>query len=404
MVDDHTRMTWIHLMKQKSDAYETLYAFINMAKTQHNKIVKVVRSDNAVELDDKLCRPMFHSLGIIHQTSCVDTPEQNGRVERRHRNHLEMARALKLQAGVPDQLWGDCVLAAAHITNRLPTPTLKNKSPYEVLTNTKPNYDLLKTFGCFVIAYNPAKTCDKFAMRGVPCIFLGYPSTQKGYRLFNLLNNTTFVTRHTKFFEHLFPYQVFKNKSQPITQNTHENSRQWYETEADTNLSTPHHQTVSDPPDTDVDNLNDPLDIEPSSPPPAVRRSDRIHKPPTWLGEYHTNLAHSNPPKPAQKIFTLPTSSTFWCFSANLTKHTDHLYFKQAVKDPNWVTAMNKELDALELNDTWDITPLPVGKKAIWCKWIYKHKYNPDGTLARHKSRLVVFGDKSLLYIVFRCI
>lgn len=42
---------------------------------------------------------MFNSLGIVHQTSFVDTPEQNERVERRHRNLLEMARALKLQAG-----------------------------------------------------------------------------------------------------------------------------------------------------------------------------------------------------------------------------------------------------------------------------------------------------------------
>lgn len=55
---------------------------------------------------------------------------------------------------------------------------------------------------------------------------------------------------------------------------------------------------------------------------------------------------------------------------------------------------MNDELDALEENDTWDITNLPVGKVAIGCKWLFEHKYNHDGSLERHKSRLVALGNK----------
>lgn len=55
---------------------------------------------------------------------------------------------------------------------------------------------------------------------------------------------------------------------------------------------------------------------------------------------------------------------------------------------------MNSELDALERNGTWDITVLPPQKTAIGCKWLYKSKYNPDGTLERHKARLVILGCK----------
>ena len=80
-------------MRQKSEAYEALSTFVYMAKTQFKKQVRRVRSDNAVEFNDSLCKPFFNKLGIHHETSCVDTPEQNGRVERRHRNILEMARA-----------------------------------------------------------------------------------------------------------------------------------------------------------------------------------------------------------------------------------------------------------------------------------------------------------------------
>lgn len=50
---------------------------------------------------------------------------------------------------------------------------------------------------------------------------------------------------------------------------------------------------------------------------------------------------------------------------------------------------MNKELDALEENNTWTIMPLPPGKKSIGSKWVYKVKLKPDGTVERFKARLV---------------
>ena len=46
---------------------------------------------------------------------------------------------------------------------------------------------------------------------------------------------------------------------------------------------------------------------------------------------------------------------------------------------------MNEEVDALDNNDTWRLTPLPEGKKAIGCKWVYKIKHNADGSISRYK-------------------
>ncbi|KAL9240833.1 hypothetical protein vseg_015010 [Gypsophila vaccaria] len=70
--------------------------------------------------------------------------------------------------------------------------------------------------------------------------------------------------------------------------------------------------------------------------------------------------------------------------------------FRDAVKDEKWVKAMNKELEAFEVNDTWDVTALPSGTRAIGCKWLYKLKYQPDGSLERHKARLVIQGYKQM--------
>ena len=53
---------------------------------------------------------------------------------------------------------------------------------------------------------------------------------------------------------------------------------------------------------------------------------------------------------------------------------------------------MRLELQSLEDNGTWTYTLLPTGKKPIGCKWVYKIKYQPDGTIERYKARLVAKG------------
>ena len=63
--------------------------------------------------------------------------------------------------------------------------------------------------------------------------------------------------------------------------------------------------------------------------------------------------------------------------------------FSEAAKDPRWVEAMNKEMQALCKNETWDLVPDSPHKKVIDCRWIYKVKYNVDGFANRYKARLV---------------
>ena len=66
--------------------------------------------------------------------------------------------------------------------------------------------------------------------------------------------------------------------------------------------------------------------------------------------------------------------------------------YEHAAKHPGWVEAMNKEINALQTNNTWDVVSLPPKKKAISCKWVYKTKFKSDGSLERLKARLVIRG------------
>ena len=82
-IDDCTRVTWVFLMKQKSDVVHIFPTFHNMIKTQFGVGIKRVRTDNGREYFNQILSPVLNKEGIIHESSCIDTPQQNGVAERK---------------------------------------------------------------------------------------------------------------------------------------------------------------------------------------------------------------------------------------------------------------------------------------------------------------------------------
>ncbi|XP_019225026.1 PREDICTED: uncharacterized protein LOC109206644 [Nicotiana attenuata] len=101
LVDDHSRLTWLYLLKLKSDVIVVLKNFIKLVQNQFNRTIKAFRSDNGGEFLNNECNALFQNYGIMHQRTCVYTPQQNGIVERKHRHILEVVRALRFQGGNP---------------------------------------------------------------------------------------------------------------------------------------------------------------------------------------------------------------------------------------------------------------------------------------------------------------
>lgn len=108
-VDDHTRITWVFLMRHKSEAGKIIQNFITFVKTQFNIIIKTLRTDNGLEYLDKNVQSFLTGLGIHHQTSCTYTPQQNGMAERKNRHLLEVTRAIMFTHNVPKFYWGKAV-------------------------------------------------------------------------------------------------------------------------------------------------------------------------------------------------------------------------------------------------------------------------------------------------------
>jgi len=194
IVDDYSRCVWIYLLADKKEVPRMLTNFFALVKNQFDKHVKMFRSDNGTEFVGM--KNYFFEQGIIFQTSCVGTPQQNGRVERKHRHILNVARALRFQGNLPIDFWGECVLIAGYLINRTPSVVLNGKTPYEMLHGQPPPLKHLRTFGCLCYAHNQGRKGDKFASKSRKCIFVGYPYGRKGWKLFDLDKNEYFVSRY----------------------------------------------------------------------------------------------------------------------------------------------------------------------------------------------------------------
>ncbi|XP_073136981.1 uncharacterized protein [Henckelia pumila] len=143
-IDDFTHYTWVYLMKCKSDFLTIFRNFKALVKTQHSSVIKFFRCNLGGEYTYNNFSQLLASDGTIHQTSCTDTPQQNGVVERKHRHLVEIARSFMLSAEVPSVYWGEAVLTASHVINRIPISHNSGLSPFEKLYGHSPDYSSLR--------------------------------------------------------------------------------------------------------------------------------------------------------------------------------------------------------------------------------------------------------------------
>ena len=92
-----------------------------MIQTQFQTKIQVLRANNAKEYFKSIIGDYLLSQSIVHQSSCVDTPQQNGVVERKNRHLLEVARSLMFSTYVPKHSQGEAVLTVAYLINRMPS-------------------------------------------------------------------------------------------------------------------------------------------------------------------------------------------------------------------------------------------------------------------------------------------
>ncbi|WKA11474.1 hypothetical protein VitviT2T_028969 [Vitis vinifera] len=455
IVDDFSRAVWIYLLVDKTEVFRMFMSFIAMVDRQFSQTVKVVQSDNGTEF--KCLLDYFSATGILFQTSCVGTPQQNGRVERKHKHILNVGRALRFQANLPIYFWGESVLVAAHLINRTPSPLLHNKTPFEILFGTPPSYAAIHTFGCLSFAHDQKSKGDKFASRSRKCVFLGYPFGKKGWKLFDLDTKELFVSRDVKFIEDVIPFgnpgavNIIPENIVPTvnveidsdfadfvdddadlpnpqaqTQNpnliqpepqAHQDQVPHFDADLDLGLREggPAHTEASSAtlspgpeivPTVGLDSLR--LDNTSNGQSAPMGKGMRDKFPSVLLRDFVTHTMVAESPSPATPSPQHPSGTPYPIahyincdnfsvhyrkFLAAIISSNDPKSFKEAMKDVGWQKSMHEEIRALEENGTWTLEPLPKGKRALGSQWVYRTKYFSNGDIERLKSRLVVLGN-----------
>ncbi|KAJ9535710.1 hypothetical protein OSB04_un001136 [Centaurea solstitialis] len=343
-VDDHTRLTWIYLMKHRSELPQIYITFARMIHTQFLKPIKILRADNATEYKESSLIVFLCSQGTISQYSCPGTSPQNGRAERKHRHILDIIRTLLIYA---KRFWGEAAFTAVYTINRHLTLILQNKSPYEALHGITPAYELLKVIS-----------------------LLG--SYLKCMRIY----------RHVTFWEHVPFYTMPNSNSEtpistvplftdPSVSLDLPSPIPTPNSEAPTHVASPVPSTHIPPPPGSPDPIPVPPtepsvpsqqsssepSVESTNPGPSssenVRRSNRVRQVPSHLRDYH-------------------------CYATLLSNH-EPTFYKEASS-------------TLAKAQTWDFVPLPPGKRPIGSKWVFKIKTKSDGSIDRYKARLVAKG------------
>lgn len=118
-IDEFSRCTWIFLLKDRSELLSVFQNFFKEIQNQFGCSIRILRSDNAKEYFSTSFNSFMSENGVIHQSSYPHTPKQNGIVERKHRHIIETARTLLIHANVPLKFWGDAVLTAGYLINRM---------------------------------------------------------------------------------------------------------------------------------------------------------------------------------------------------------------------------------------------------------------------------------------------
>src|SRR4051812_6217014 len=380
IIDDYSRKVWPYFLKHKYEAFSPFKEWKIMIEIQTEKKVKILRTDNGMEFCSKQFKNYCKSEGIVRHYTIPYTPQQNGVAEHMNRTIISRARCMFSNAGLHRRFWAEAASTACYLINRSPSIALNNKTPIEVWSGSPANYSQLRVFGCTADAHVDN---GKLEPRAVKCIFLGYKSGVKGFKLWYPETQKVVISRNVIFNESAMLHDVsstnvpVESEQQPIVQEP-----------------TVQVEHVIDSGDTSGNEIVDAHDEPVVNDDNVTPTPNQPIVPPSW------NLARDRVRRGINKPDRLIEECNIVSFALSVAEeiegNSEPSSYSEAIisGDSNkWMTAMHDEMESLEKNGTWDLVRLPREKKPIRCKWVFKRKegVSPNDE-TRYKARLVAKG------------
>ncbi|GKA30777.1 ribonuclease H-like domain-containing protein [Tanacetum coccineum] len=264
----------------------------------------------------------------------------------------------------------------------------------------------------------------------------GYPALHRGYRCLDLSTNKIIISRHVNFDEEQFPFGSMtpdtppsydfllppNNTSSPTPASPATSPFNPYINNLHSHTAT-HHPSEQNNTSSSTLQAQLPPPAHPTfpTPHPTSHATNSPHQPNTIRGSTPSTTQPSQPPSPGpiaspttptpaptntapQNISTTNRHSMVTRAKAGISKPLtrmnchitttsplprSHLH---ALRDPHWHKAMVDEYNALISNGTWALVPRPSNVNIVRSMWLFRHKFNADGSLSRYKARLVANG------------
>ncbi|GKA15645.1 retrovirus-related pol polyprotein from transposon TNT 1-94 [Tanacetum coccineum] len=201
IVDDYSRYTWNHFLRSKDETPAVLIDFLTLVQRGLHAQVRTVQTDKGTKFLNKTLYAYFVKEGIRQEMSTARTPEQNGVVERRNRTLVEAAQTMLSAAKVPLFFWAEAIATTCFTQNRLLVIPRHEKTHYHIINARKPSVKFFHVFGSLCYIVRDGKNLDKMKEKGDACIFVGYSTQSKAYRVFNKRTRIIVEAIHVNFDE-----------------------------------------------------------------------------------------------------------------------------------------------------------------------------------------------------------
>ena len=332
----------MRFIRHKSEVFQKFRDLVKELEKGTGRNVKALRSDRGGEYLSGEFQQYLKRRGIYHQLTTAESPEQNGVAERMNRTLVEKARAMMNATNIPHTFWSEAIANAAYVRNRSPTSALQNMTPFEAWWGHKPSVKHLRTFGCIAYAHIAKGKRRKMDSKTDKCVFLGYSTCSKAYRIYNVARKMTLVRRNVIVNETALGRE---GETQPVRPT----ETVKLELGDDKVVDTTDEQQLSD-------TLSQTSDSSEATEEDVVvpRRTTRVNAPVRYTD---TGLvAHA--------------------LAADVQEPRNWQEAMQSQQADEWRKAADTEYKSLMEHRTWELVPLPPGKKLIGSRWVFKTKYD----------------------------
>lgn len=380
--DDYSNAVFVYFLKKKSDTVQATEKFL--ADVSPYGKVKCMRSDNAAEFTGGDFQALLRKSKIRHETSAPYSPHQNGTAERGWRTLFEMGRCMLIESELPKHLWHYAVQTAAMVRNRCLNKRT-GLTPYEMLTNKKPNVSRMQRFGSVCYTYKQEK--GKLDSRCDQGRFVGYDKNSPAYLVY--LPNTNKVQKHrlVKFVSKTVAEKHTQTDEPDLnddsvghivrTSGTQGVNRSAEKAPEPNEPSKSPHRDSPRAANESTDETESVTRVDPES----RRYPTRVRRAPNYLGDFVTEDSDSD----GMNV------TVDYCCRAVCGIPQTYGEAMQSDSSKQWRKAMDEEIQSLNENKTFTPTTLPVGKKAVGGRWVYAIKSGVDGN-DQYKARFVAKG------------